>query len=182
MLRLTSGTLLLGGANKIGNSTAVNLNGGTLNTGGFSDTVGALTLTANSVLDFGTTNNVHLQFSSAAWTAGALTVNNWTGTAFATGNPDQFLVASAGPLDSSFLGQISFTGHGSGAIAFNVGGGLYEIVPVPEPTTVLGAAGLLAFLAYRERRRVSRLWSLHVAPLLMLLGYLLVAAVSRDAD
>ena len=164
MLRLTSGTLLLGGANKIGDSTAVNFNGGTLNTGGFSDTVGALTLTANSVLDFGTTNNVHLQFSSAAWTAGALTVNNWTGTAFATGNPDRFLVASAGPLDSSFVAQISFTGHGTGAVAYSVGGGLYEIVAVPEPTTVLGAAGLLAFLAYRERRRVRRLWSLHVAP------------------
>ena len=182
MLRLTSGTLLLGGANKIGDSTAVNFNGGTLNTGGFSDTVGALTLTANSVLDFGTTNNVHLQFSSAAWTGGALTVNNWTGTDFATGNPDQFLVASAGPLDSSFVAQISFTGHGTGAVAFNVGGGLYEIVPVPEPTTVLGALGLLAFLAYRERRRVSRLWSLHVAPPLILLGFLLVAFVTKDTD
>jgi len=182
MLRLTSGTLLLGGANKIGDSTAVNFNGGTLNTGGFSDTVGALTLTANSVLDFGTTNNVHLQFSSAAWTAGALTVNNWTGTDFATGNPDQFLVASAGPLDSSFVAQISFTGHGAGAVAYSVGGGLYEIVPVPEPTTVLGALGLLAFLAYRERRRVSRLWSLHVAPPLILLGFLLVSFVTKDTD
>jgi len=182
MLRLTSGTLLLGGANKIGDSTAVNFNGGTLNTGGFSDTVGALTLTANSVLDFGTTNNVHLQFSSAAWTAGALTVNNWTGTAFATGNPDRFLVASAGPLDSSFVAQISFTGHGTGAVAYSVGGGLYEIVAVPEPTTVLGAVGLLAFLAYRERRRVRRLWSLHVAPPLILLGFLLVAFVTKDTD
>jgi hypothetical protein len=133
-------------------------------------------------LDFGTTNNVHLQFSSAAWTAGALTVNNWTGTAFATGNPDQFLVASAGPLDSSFVAQISFTGHGTGAVAYSVGGGLYEIVPVPEPTTVLGALGLLAFLAYRERRRVSRLWSLHVAPPLILLGFLLVAFVTKDTD
>ena len=182
MLRLTSGTLLLGGANKIGDSTAVNFNGGTLNTGGFSDTVGALTLTANSVLDFGTTNNVHLQFSSAAWTGGALTVNNWTGTDFATGNPDQFLVASAGPLDSSFVAQISFTGHGPGAVAYSVGGGLYEIVAVPEPTTVLGAVGLLAFLAYRERRRVRRLWSIHVAPPLILLGFLLVAFVTKDTD
>ena len=182
MLRLTSGTLLLGGANKIGDSTAVNFNGGTLNTGGFSDTVGALTLTANSVLDFGTTNNVHLQFSSATWSGGALTVNNWTGTDFATGNPDQFLVASAGPLDSSFVAQISFTGHGTGAVAYSVGGGLYEIVAVPEPTTVLGAVGLLAFLAYRERRRVRRLWSLHVAPPLILLGFLLVAFVTKDTD
>ena len=157
-VRLTSGTLLLGGANKIGDNTAVNFNGGTLNTGGFSDTVGALTLTANSALDFGTTNNVHLQFSSAAWTGGALTVNNWTGTEFATGNPDQFLVASAGPLDSGFLGQILFTGHGNGAIAFNVGGGLYEIVPVPEPATIFGAIGLVAFVGFRERRRVARMF------------------------
>ena len=85
-------------------------------------------------------------------------MNNWTGTEFATGNPDQFLVASAGPLDSGFLGQILFTGHGNGAIAFNVGGGLYEIVPVPEPATIFGAIGLVAFVGFRERRRVARMF------------------------
>ncbi len=158
MVRLTSGTLLLGGANKIGGSTGVNFNGGTLNTGGFSDTLGALTLSANSTLDFGTSNNVHLQFSSAAWTGGGLTVNNWTGTEFTSGNPDQFLVASAGPVDSTFLSEISFTGHAPGSIAFNVGGGLYEIVPVPEPATIFGAIGLVAFVGFRERRRIGRLF------------------------
>ena len=68
-------------------------------------------------------------------------------------------MASAGPLDSTFLSEISFTGHAPGAIAFDVGGGLYEIVPVPEPATIFGAIGLLAFVGIRERRRIGRLFS-----------------------
>lgn len=156
MLRLNSGTLLLGGANKIGDTTAITLNGGTLATGGYSDTMGPLAIAASSVLDFGTSNIVHLQFSSASWTGGMLTVENWTGTANVSGNPDQFLVSS-GPVSSAFLSEITFQGYAPGAIAFGVGGGVYEIVPVPEPATIFGGAALLAFVGWRERRRVGRM-------------------------
>ena len=57
----------------------------------------------------------------------------------------------------NFIAGISFTGFGSGAtqIAF---GSMYEIVPVPEPssTALLGAAGLLGLVGFRERRRVRK--------------------------
>ena len=161
MLRLTSGTLLLGGANKIGDTTGVTLAGGTFGTGGFSDTAGAFTLAADSVLDFGTSNTVRLQFSSATWTGGTLSIANWTGTAATSNNADQFLVSS-GPVSANFLSQVSFQGFATGAIAFSRGGGVYEIVPssfalvpVPEPTTIFGATGLLGFVGLRERRRLK---------------------------
>ena len=75
------------------------------------------------------------------------------------GHADQFLISSAGPVEASFLNEISFQGYAPGAIAFNVGGGLYEIVPVPEPATIFGGAALLAFVGWRERRRLRRVFS-----------------------
>ena len=158
MLRLNSGTLLLGGANKIGDTTALTFGGGVLNTAGNSDSLGALLIAANSSLDFGTSNTVRLQFASAGWTGGVLSVINWTGTPLTSGNADQLLISSAGPLDANFLNAISFQGQVPGAIAFNVGGGLFEVVPVPEPATIFGGAALLAFVGWRERRRFGRMF------------------------
>ena len=158
MVRLNSGTLLLGGSDKMGDTTGIEFAGGALNTGGFSDQLGALVLAASSTLDFGTSNNSHLQFSSATWSGGTLSILNWTGNAFTSGNADQFLVTSSGPVDSGFLNQISFQGYQTGAIAFDRGAGLYEIVPVPEPTTIFGASALVAFVFWRERRRIGRVF------------------------
>ena len=158
MVRLNSGTLLLGGANRIGDTTGITFAGGRLDTGGYSDQLGALVLAANSTLDFGTSNTSHLQFSSATWTGGTLSILNWTGLTETVGNPDQFLVTSSGPVDSGFLNQISFQGYASGAIAFDRGAGLYEIVPVPEPATIFGASALVAFVFWRERRRIGRVF------------------------
>jgi autotransporter-associated beta strand protein len=170
MLRLASGTLTLGGSNKIGDSTRVTMSGGRLNTGGFSDSMGALAVTADSVLDFGTSNTVRLQFSSASWTGGTLNILNWTGSPSSTGNADQFLIGS-GPVSSDFLNEITFDGYASGAIALPRGGGLYEIspisfgspasplTPVPEPGTIFGAAALIMFVGWRERRRLRRFFA-----------------------
>ncbi len=154
LIRLTSGTLLLGGSDKIGNTTGLALAGGKLNTGGFSDQLGALTIQASSTIDFGTTNNVHLQFSSAAWGGGTLNVANWTGSAIAANNADQLLFSGA--VSNDVLNHIAFAGYGPGAIAFDRGNGLYEVAPVPEPATVFGALGLAGFVAFRERRRILR--------------------------
>ena len=153
-ISLTSGTLLLGGANKIAASTDVIMNGGTLNTGGFSNTLGALTVAANSVLDFGTTNNVNLQFSSSAWTGGTLRIDNWTGSPLIDTNQDRLLVVAL--PDASLLSNIFFTGFTPGATAISFGG-LYEIVPVPEPATIFGGIALVGLVCFRERRRLLRL-------------------------
>ncbi|NBS54826.1 hypothetical protein EBT23_04600, partial [bacterium] len=49
-IAIQQGTLLLGAANQIGDSTAITLSGGTLETAGFGDAVGKLTVSANSTI------------------------------------------------------------------------------------------------------------------------------------
>ena len=130
------------------------LAGGKLNTGGFSDQLGALTIQASSTIDFGTTNNVRLQFSSASWGGGVVNITNWTGAAAAANNADQLLFS--GPVSNDVLNQIAFAGYGTGAIAFDRGNGMYEVAPVPEPATVFGALAAVGFVVFRERRRIVR--------------------------
>ena len=54
----SGGILLLGAANQIGDSIPMTLGGGTFQTGGFSEQLGTLKLTANSVIDLGQTASV----------------------------------------------------------------------------------------------------------------------------
>jgi len=186
MLRLTSGTLLLGGSNKIGDSTKMSFSGGALGLNNFSEGaagsagVGSMSLSATSILDYGTlgagANAIAFGGVGSHTAATVLQVTNYdigTDHLYFTGATSDFSSAFA-PTEVSFNGTLGYA-----AISFS---GYYEIVAVPEPTTVLGALGLLAFLAYRERRRVSRLWSLHVSPPLILLGFLLVSFVTKDTD
>src|ERR1019366_2054070 len=76
------GTLLLGAANQIGDAVPMALAGGTFQTGGFSEQLGTLKLTANSVIDLGAGASV-LKFAAStgvSWSATALTITNWTGS------------------------------------------------------------------------------------------------------
>ncbi|HEY9248140.1 MAG TPA: autotransporter-associated beta strand repeat-containing protein, partial [Rariglobus sp.] len=50
---ISGGTLALGAANRIADSSNLVMSGGTFATGGFSETLGTLTLSANSVIDLG---------------------------------------------------------------------------------------------------------------------------------
>jgi hypothetical protein len=158
-----SGTLLLGGSNKVGNSTAVVLSGGTFNTGGYSESVGTLTLSADSTIDFGSGASV-LTFSGAStWTGGTLSIANWSGNAQMPGpgggGTDQLRFTTA--LSDDLLSHISFSGYGTGATQISFGSGssqYYEIAPVPEPSTIIGAVLLVGGLGWRERRRLNRLF------------------------
>jgi autotransporter-associated beta strand protein len=151
---ITAGTLSLGTANRIPATSQVILGGGTLATNGLNDSAGALTVTANSIVDLGNGASV-LQFANSSgetWTGG-LTINNWSGDPSAGGGTDQVFVGnSAFTLTSAQLSQITFTGFGTGAKLLSNG----EVVPVPEPTTAavvgLGVCGLLL----RRRRRTSQ--------------------------
>ena len=147
------GTLLLAGTgDRIGNAAGLTLGGGIFNTGGLSETVGALTLSASSTIDFGSGASV-LNFSAGStFTSGqTLAIINWSGSTVGGGS-DQLIF---GQDMAGTLGQISFTGFG-GAREINLGGGQFEIVPIPEPTTLLGALGLLGLVGFRERRRLTR--------------------------
>ena len=73
----------MGLANAINNGSNLLLGGGKFDTGGFSQSLNTLTLSANSAIDMGTQASV-LQFansSAAAWTANRLlSIVNWSGT------------------------------------------------------------------------------------------------------
>lgn len=155
---VTAGTLQLGAVNALPTASTVRLNGGILRTGattGFSQAAGPLTLAASSTITLGTGVHV-LNFTGlTAGPVGTLTVGGWTGSTFTSGTAGRVVFNDITNFDSTFLAAVQFTGFPQGAFLVDVGGGQSELVPVPEPATVLGvaAAGLgLTGLARRVRR------------------------------
>lgn len=157
---LSAGTVVIGIADALPSTGPISFAGGTLDSGGFADTVGPLSITAGvSTMQFGTaadSGNV-LTYAGASWTAGSLLVSNWNGLE-AGGGGDRFLVSGTVPANVlgaiTFIDPAGFAPGSYGATAIDVGGGTSEVVPVPEPTGVgllVAAAGLLA-----RRRRVRR--------------------------
>jgi autotransporter-associated beta strand protein len=148
------GSLLVTANGSVNDAVAVTLSGGSLAfSGTLNETFGALTLSANSTLDFGTESVVAI-FSSLVTNGFTLSVYNWTGTTLANGgtgnNTDQFYVNSAvGNSDLSRISfysdlmQNSFMGNG-----FQIMSGDFakQIIPVPEPET--NAAVMLLILGF----------------------------------
>ncbi len=162
----SGGTLLLsntGTTNRINDSATVTLGGGTIAffgnvTEGSSPGTGALTLAANSIIDFASGNAV-LNFGAsqlATWAVGTtLSIYNWAGLTTG-GGADQLLFGSdSSSLTSAQLDQISFfSGAGTGFLGTGTFvGSLGEVVPVPEPTGTLAALALFGIAGWRERRR-----------------------------
>jgi len=160
---VNGGTLLLGASNVISSSSNLTLSGGTFATGGFSETLGTLTLTANSIINLGGGSSIlHFANSSGvAWTAGAiLSIYNWSGTAVTGGGTDQLYFGTGlTGLTSSQLSQIYFYSNngttflGTGIWATSHNG---EVV-VPEPEVNLTLALLLGLISWRERRHLLKL-------------------------
>ena len=158
----TGGTLLLSGSgDRVNDSAAITLSGGTFNTGGLSETVGTLTLSDDSIIDFGGGAST-LSFANSSgitWATGkTLSIWNWSGTPVDGGGTDQLRFASNG-LTTTQLGQINFySGAGTGLLTGVFGndfvGGVGEVVPVPEPSGVATVMGLLGLVGWRERRKV----------------------------
>ncbi|MEO6740212.1 MAG: hypothetical protein ABIP20_08170 [Chthoniobacteraceae bacterium] len=144
------------------NAATFTLNGGTFNLGGTSEGaagttgLGTLLLTANSKLDFGT--------------AGASNVVQFGGVGTHTVSTAMSVLSSEESADHLFFSgsdltaytnafaqsDVSFNGMGGyAAVQF---GGYFEIAPVPEPATVFGALGIIAFVGWRERRRFTTLF------------------------
>ncbi|NBU69151.1 MAG: hypothetical protein EBS49_05990, partial [Verrucomicrobia bacterium] len=78
----TGGTLLLGAANQIANTTAVSLGGGVLDTGGFADAAGKLTVSANSTIQGlnGTSDFVFSDIDLSTYAGGGGSVLTLLGT------------------------------------------------------------------------------------------------------
>jgi autotransporter-associated beta strand protein len=111
---VTAGTVQLGAANVIADASNVTLNGGTLRTGsgaGFSETVGTLSVSANSSLVFGTgAHTLTFANSSATSFTSFVLVSGWTGTFNGTaGTAGRLFVGnSAAGLTTEQLTRILF--------------------------------------------------------------------------
>ena len=163
----TGGTLLLNVNSATSNSTSLALAGGNLTMRqsgtGVSDSLGTLTLTANSTIDFGAIssgNNILTLGSVSSWTTGAiLNIWNWTGTARTAGGVDRLMVSSTTGWTTTNLGNINFYSD-SGSSLIGGGGAMFsglEIVAVPEPGTFLVGLALLGFITGLERKRIASL-------------------------
>ena len=151
-LIIGAGATLTLGADFTNTNLNITLAGGTLNLNGFAGTLGNLSVTGNSTIDFGATSNstfnsLGLSFASTALT---LNVTNWTDT------QDYFYSqTNPGTQGAPPLNQIVFTGY-TGA---NTKWQAYDkqVTPVPEPSTygAMLLAGLAGFFGWR-RMRASR--------------------------
>jgi len=165
----TGGTLVLGNNNQLqdasGTGHKVTFSGGSFSTGtttGFSDAVGAFELTGGltSTIDLGTGAH-ELRFLGITGTPnGTLSVLDWAGTGGNFGTQGKLIFVGMGSTPnadfSSFLSTVQFQNFGTGATFLPIIGqdGVYELVPVPEPVTVLAVAfGTLAAGAVVRRRR-----------------------------
>ena len=141
---VNAGTLALGASGVIADASALTLAGGTLAQGaGFTETLGALNLTASSFITLGdTSSKLIFADSSTAWTSGTLSISG----SFVDGSSIQFLGAGVG----SNLANILINGQ----TASIDGSGFLSVSAVPEPATYAALAGLgiLGFAAYRRRR------------------------------
>ena len=164
---ISGGTLLLSGseaANRIGDTAPISLGaaGSTLQLSGtVTETLGALTLAGGAgarVIDFGLGGGVLTFASLTAESSLPLQIWNWSGTIGTGGGMDRLFITNGfAPSNISF-----FSGTGTGlyseATGFTSSGELVPggLVPVPEASTLLGVLGLMAPLAWRERRHWMR--------------------------
>jgi hypothetical protein len=141
-----SGKLLLQSSDQVRDNASITLSGGTIQrAGGVSEVFGNLNLTTASFIDYGTGATGALRFGT--YTPGSLlTVLN-----FLPGNKLQF----GSTLTEAQLNNASLFSFSSG---FTTGteGGFFTITAIPEPSTYLAAAGLLALFLWPVRRRLIK--------------------------
>jgi len=151
------GTLVLGVNDAMPAGSNLILGGGTfiVGSGGtrYTDTLGTLTLTADSTIDMGATGGLGtITFADSAgisWATNAvLTITNWQGVANQTSAVTKLLFGTGG-LTSTQLGQVRFANQ-------NIDGGTLingELAPIPEARIIWAAVALTLFVLWRERRR-----------------------------
>ena len=154
----SGGTLLLGAANQISDGTVVNLAGGTLAVGGNTDTVGRLTLSADSIFDFGTAGGSASSFTFGDFNTSAynglsvLTINN-----AAVGSSLVFNVDYTGNATfNDFASKIQFGTTGQfGQISFGTGTTTL-LVAIPDARIYTAAVVLIILIGWTEYRRRRR--------------------------
>ncbi|MFZ4484568.1 MAG: beta strand repeat-containing protein [Chthoniobacterales bacterium] len=141
---VTNATLLVSQSNQVSNGATVSLSGGTIakGSGAISETFGALTLIANSTLDFGSGGTGNFTFSTYNPASFVLKFDN-----FGAGNS---LTVTTGTFNAS---QFNFNSFGYTQATDGAG---FTITAIPEPSTVLAALGLTVLMLWPARRRLVR--------------------------
>lgn len=143
--------LLLAENNQVNDTAPVTLSGGTIRRDGdVSEVFGALNVTSASFIDFGTANQAG-QLSFASYTGSALL----TVQGFMHGNTLSF--GSTVDLTSTINNPQMFKFEGGyRSLATSFDGSTFNITAMPEPSTYLTAAGLLALFLWPMRRRLTK--------------------------
>ena len=170
VINVNGGSFLVTAENAVNDTAAINLGGGRMAVSGtFNESVGLLTLSANSTIDFSGFVGT-LRFSGiGSWASGAnLAIWNWSGrtqygTDYGTYPNSSNLVFTNNSTLTSNLANISFysdSGNSFVGNAFEQGftgaGGGTEIIAVPEPETYLTVILLLVSLAIYQLPRLKR--------------------------
>ncbi len=157
----SGGSFNLNRTDGIISASAMNLSGGTFNTGGNDQSTGGLgnlTMTASSVIDMGTTDSVinWATIDEGTWT-GTLSIHRWTGVKNTAGGTDQLRFTNITGFNLgdqiNFYSDAGTTFLGVGRFRATSTPGVYELVPAPEPSTWVGIGMLLAFAGWYEWRR-----------------------------
>jgi autotransporter-associated beta strand protein len=172
VVNVTGGSFLVTAANAVSDSTNINLDGGRMAmNGNFSENVGLLTLSRDSIIDFAGFSGV-LRFSGVgSWAAGAnLAIWNWSGfTQYNDpinnyNNPSRLVFSNNATLSDNLANISFYSGSGTGFVgngferAFSDPGfSGSEIIAVPEPETYLtGVILLLGGIIYLRRQAKHR--------------------------
>jgi autotransporter-associated beta strand protein len=169
---VNAGTLKL---EKTGGATAITLSGGTLNTAGYADAAGKLTVSANSTIQgMNSTSGAAFTFSDidlgnySTSSGSTLTFLNSGGTSYGLGTIIQLSTVAASSWTgysetslNNFSSKISFSDANLMA-QINFGGGTsgttLTVAAIPEPRVYAAAAGLVLLIGWAEfkRRRGTR--------------------------
>ena len=158
----SGGTLLLGAANQIGDTTGITMSGGTLGMGGFSDTAGKLSVSANSIFDFGNTGAGTSTFTFSDFDTA--TYSGVAGLTMQNVNIGSQIVFNTNYNGNStfntFSSKISFSNTQlMNQISFSGGTTTLTVAAIPEPRVYAAAAGLVLLIGWAEfkRRRGKKL-------------------------